>query len=78
MDSEIDIGPTTPAVFTRLESDVDGRPVAVLISRDGEAFCLTTEELGWRIRYLETKNRDATQEREARRQLARAGDRMGF
>jgi hypothetical protein len=68
---EIDVGDPAPAVFTHLERDLEGRPVAAFVSRDGEAFCLAREEVELRIRFLQVHGRDTDEERRALKALRR-------
>ena len=70
---EIDIGDPSPAVFTRIEHEISGRPVAAFVSRYGEAFCLERAEVELRIRYLESQGSDTMEERKALNALAAAG-----
>lgn len=71
--TEIDIGVPSQVVFTRLEHDFTGRPVAAFVSRHGDAFCLLREEVELRIRYLEANGSDILEERKALRELRTAG-----
>lgn len=70
---EVDIGDPSPSVFTRLEQNEWGRPVASFVSCHGEAFSLAREEVELRIRYLEAQSREASEERRALAALREAG-----
>ena len=70
---EIDIGDPSPAVFTRLEYDLWGRPNAAFVSSEGEAFCLEPSEVDLRIRYLEANGEETAQERRALEAFAVTG-----
>lgn len=70
---EVDVGDLSPAVFTRLERDDEGRPVAAFVSRHGDVFCLERGEVELRIRYLLSNAMDASEERRALRALRAAG-----
>lgn len=70
---EIDIGNTSPATYTHLESDLTDRPVAAFVSHDGEAFCLESAEVTLRIRYLEANDMETAEERKALKALAAVG-----
>lgn len=70
---EVDVGDPTPAVFTHLERDLEGRPVAAFVSRYGEAFCLGRAEVELRIRYLEVNGEETGEERRALKALRGAG-----
>ena len=62
---EVDIGPPTSVLFTRVEFDGMGSPVAAFVSDDGEAFCLPRELVELRIRYLEAGGRERREEHRA-------------
>lgn len=70
---EIDIGTSSRAIYTHLEHDVLGRPVAAFVADDGEAFCLDRASVDARIRYLESSSREAIEERRALAALRAAG-----
>ena len=70
---EVEVGSSSRAVYTRLENDVLGRPVAAFVADDGEAFCLDRVSVAARIRYLEASSREASEERRALAALRAAG-----
>jgi hypothetical protein len=70
---EVDIGNPSPAVYMHVESEPSGRSVVVFVSCDGDTFCLERPQLNLRIRYLESKGMESTEERKALVALAAAG-----
>jgi len=70
---EVDVGDPAPAVFTHLERDLEGRPVAAFVSRYGEAFCLGHAGVELRIRFLEIHGQDTAEERRAMKALREDG-----
>jgi hypothetical protein len=70
---EVDVGDACPSVFTRVEYDDWGRPVAAFVSSDGEAFCLDKDEVELRIRFLAAKGEESAEEHRALQALAAVG-----
>lgn len=71
MQDEIDIGPSSPAVFVGIAWG-DLGPVATFATDDGDGFALDHDQLTMRIEALARGGHDVREERRARAALDRA------